>query len=72
MDWNCRDRFRSYVPDLFDRRRHNLVLVPLQNAGVNNESTFKGEVIKQMVGTQARGSEVTRRKNALPTAVNGI
>ena len=27
---NCRDRCRSYVPDLFDRRLHNLVLVPAQ------------------------------------------
>ena len=29
-NWNCRDRCRSYVPDLFDRRLHNLVLVPAQ------------------------------------------
>jgi hypothetical protein len=30
VDWNFRDGCRSYGPDLFDRRLHNLVLVPAQ------------------------------------------
>ena len=30
VDWNSRDRCRSYVPNLFDRRLHDLVLVPSQ------------------------------------------
>ena len=30
MDWNFRDGCRSYGADLFDRRLHNLVLVPAQ------------------------------------------
>jgi hypothetical protein len=71
VDWNCRDRCRSYVPDLFGRRVHNLVLAPaqLKHDGGSSSVPAAGMGLRMPGSRYAARAMLHQRRNCCGLAI---